>query len=93
MPRLTESGFFMHSLAWFVAALVGFQAFVQNWATLFFLLLYSTALEYLQYFIPYRTFNIMDIIANVCGLALWLAAALFLRRFKFFTQLEDAKSK
>jgi len=90
MPHLTESGFFMHSIAWFVAAFLGTFAFAQKSAVLVSLLFYSSALERLQYYIPYRTFNIMDICANVCGLALWLVLMFFLF---IFNQFEDAKSQ
>ena len=83
----------MHSIAWFVAAFLGTFAFAQKSAVLVSLLFYSSALERLQYYIPYRTFNIMDICANVCGLALWLVLMFFLKDSFIFNQFEDAKSQ
>ena len=73
--RLTTSGFFLHLLSYFIASLLCSKAFKQNsinfiliWGTAIFL--YSVFLEVIQFFLPYRVFNVYDILANFIGIAL-----------------------
>lgn len=42
------------------------------WHRALFLLTYSTAIECLQYFLPTRSFSLLDIVANTSGLLLGL---------------------
>ena len=73
--KLTSSGFFLHLLSFFIAALLCSKAFSKNSFSLVFtsgilIFLYSILLEVVQVFLPYRTFNYYDILANFIGIAL-----------------------
>jgi len=71
IPKLTESGFFLHLLAYLTAALPGFFAHRSSLIkVVIFLTLYSTFLEWLQRYIPMRSFNYWDIVANLSGIML-----------------------
>lgn len=84
MPHLTESGFFMHVLAYLFTALLGLLAFRSKQRLAIFLISYSTALEWLQKYLPYRTFNFRDIAANLTGIFLLYAmSTLFSRKYQF----------
>ena len=72
--QLSESGMIMHFAAYFAGTALFFLTFRKN--TLFFVLstsftifLYSVALEFIQLYLPYRTFNPVDIAANAFGIA------------------------
>ncbi len=75
MPHLTESGFFMHIFAYFTASFLGYSVFKSKRYLAVFLIFFSSALEWLQLLIPYRTFNYWDIAANLSGIALFFAVA------------------
>jgi len=79
--QVTESGMVLHLVGYFVASSLCYWAFRKN--TLFFILfscfsifLFSVVLEIVQLYLPYRTFNPMDIAANALGIffffAIWL---------------------
>jgi len=73
--KLTSSGFFIHLFSFFIAAFLCSKAFKQgsiNFVLLsgILIFLYSILLEAVQVFLPYRTFNYYDILANFVGVAL-----------------------
>jgi VanZ family protein len=92
--KLTESGFVVHILAYFVGTVLCYHAFskcnllyikerpeqngktVPVWICGCVVFLIGMLLEGAQYFVPYRSFNPLDLIANLCGIALF--AILFL---------------
>lgn len=45
-------------------------------------LLFATCAEGVQYFTPYRSFNLKDLMANTCGLILGCVCLLFLKHGK-----------
>lgn len=71
--RLTASGFFLHMAAF---SLLYFFALSGNISTdnrlrlVVWIVLYGIALEIIHYFLPYRSFNIFDIVANLSGISL-----------------------
>jgi len=67
--RLTRSGMILHFMAYFVAAVLFYWAYRKN--TLFFILfscfsifMFGVVLEIVQFYLPYRTFNPIDIVTN-----------------------------
>jgi len=73
--KLTSSGFFLHLFSFFMAAFLCSKAFSK--VSFNFILtsgivifIYSILLEIIQVFLPYRTFNYYDILANFVGVAL-----------------------
>jgi len=71
--KLTGSGMVLHFVAYFVGSALFFWNFRKN--TLFSILipsftifLYSVVLEIVQLYLPYRTFNPIDIAANGVGI-------------------------
>lgn len=75
--QLTPSGFFQHVAAYFIASFLGCLAYRKDglWFLLFvgtILFIFSNALEIIQIFLPYRTFNIYDILANLSGIGFCL---------------------
>ena len=73
--KLTSSGFVMHGLACFVGMLLCFVAFDAKrisfvvWTGLL-IFIYSVVLEVVQFYLPYRTFNVYDIVGNGVGVIL-----------------------
>lgn len=68
----------LHFAGYVVLFTSGMIAYRNHRLTVFlFLFLYSVFIEVLQYFIPYRTFSVQDILANLSGLIigviLWTA--------------------
>ena len=68
--KLTGAGMFLHFIAYFAGSALFFWFFRKN--TLFSILfssfsifMFSVVLETAQYYLPYRTFNPIDIAANV----------------------------
>jgi len=71
IPKLTSSGFFVHAFAYLATTLFGFLAFRSAFIKiLLFFIFYNIALEFLQLYIPYRSFNPTDIAANLAGILL-----------------------
>lgn len=79
--KLTESGMVLHFVGYFVASSLFYWAFRKD--TLFSILfscfsifLFSVFLEIVQLYLPYRTFNPKDIVANALGIfffvVIWL---------------------
>ena len=75
--KFTSSGFVMHGIAYFVVMLLCFLAFGAKdisfvvWAGLM-IFLYSVALEVVQLYLPYRTFNVYDVVANGAGVVIFV---------------------
>ena len=66
---LAGSDLFLHYAGYMVLMISARIALGQHQMLLFTgLLVYSIAIEIIQYFLPYRTFSIMDILANLAGL-------------------------
>jgi len=84
--KLTSSGFFIHLFSFFIAALLCTKAFSKNSFSLVFtsgilIFLYSILLEVVQVFLPYRTFNYYDILANFIGIGLGIIIFIFYPKF------------
>ncbi len=84
--KLTSSGFFLHLFSLFIAALLCFNAFkhgsfnfVLTSGVLIFL--YSILFKEIQVFLPYRTFNYYDILANFVGISLGIIIFVFYPKF------------
>jgi glycopeptide antibiotics resistance protein len=74
---LTSSGFVLHCAGFFVGMVLCWLAFDKKnisfilWAGLL-LLISSIILEGVHYYLPYRTFNVYDIVANGVGIGLFV---------------------
>ena len=80
---LSDTGLYLHFIAYFVCSVLAYFALGRKITlTIIFVLLFSCLLEIIQYFIPYRTFNPLDIAANVSGVGLLMAS--YLLGFIFF---------
>lgn len=71
--NVTSSGMEKHLVGYFVAALLCYYAFKRDGILFilmsgFLIFLYSVALEIVQFLLPYRTFNIKDIVGNGFGI-------------------------
>ena len=85
LVKLTSSGFLMHCIAYFAGMLLCYWAFDKKnvsfvlWAGLM-IFLYSVVLEAVQVYMPYRTFNVYDVVANGVGVVffviIWVIIAL-----------------
>ena len=77
----------VHAIGYAVLICAGFFAFPQRLYTLRLflgLLVFSFMIEYIQYFLPYRSFSLLDLAANGLGLLLgvvigWLLIPAFLK--------------
>lgn len=78
-----------HIVAFFVLALVIDFSFPDkrfNFVKLVSLMAYGVAIEFVQYFLPYRTSSFLDLVADSIGiLCYWLAIPL-IRHFPYFRQ-------
>jgi len=75
--KLTESGIVVHFMAYFIAAVLLYLAYGKD--TLFSILIssftifmFSVSLEVVQFYLPYRTFNPVDIAANGGGVVFFV---------------------
>lgn len=69
---LSSGGYLFHILAYAVLCFLGllnaaFHNTLFPFKMLGLILIYGTVLELIQYFLPYRTFNPLDILANIIG--------------------------
>ena len=84
--KLFSGGYLFHILAY---GLFCFFALLYNITyqrhslviILLFISVYSIILEVIQYFLPYRTFNLYDILANLIGIAIGLSLFQFYHIF------------
>ena len=71
--KLTSSGFVVHCIAYFVGMWLCYLAFDRKnisfvlWTGVL-VLFYSVVLEVVQFYLPYRTFNVYDVVANGVGI-------------------------
>lgn len=81
---LTDSGFFKHVFGYFVVGLSLYTVFKGKtiWACLGCLLAFSVFLEVLQYFFPTRSFNVLDILANILGVFLVSLIVIFHKKWE-----------
>ena len=84
--KLTSSGFFLHLFSFFIAALLCFNAFKHGSFNFVLtsgvlIILYSILLEVIQIFLPYRTFNYFDILANSVGIGLGIIIFVYYPKF------------
>jgi len=75
--NITDSGMEKHLIAYFIAALLFYCVYRRDDIIFillsgFILFLYGMVLEVMQFFLPYRTFNIIDVAANVSGIILFV---------------------
>ena len=86
--KLTESGLVVHFVAYFIGSVLLYLAYGKD--TLFSILissftifLYSVVLEVVQFYLPYRAFNPIDIAANGGGVVFFVICwAVFFRSGK-----------
>ncbi len=86
--KLFSGGYLYHILAY---GLFCFFALLYNITyqrhslliILLFISVYSIILEAIQYFLPYRTFNLYDILASLIGIAVGAVLFFLYRSFKF----------
>ncbi|MBC8185619.1 VanZ family protein [candidate division KSB1 bacterium] len=81
---LTDSGFFLHVAAYFVASVLGVLVMAEKGLTkIIFILVaiffYGYFLEIVQYFHPYRTFNINDVLANGVGIVIYFLIFFYIK--------------
>jgi hypothetical protein len=91
--KLTGSGMVVHFVGYFVAAGLLYWAYRRD--SISFILfcgliifVFSVALEVVQYYLPFRTFNLVDIAANGLGIGLfvflWAVDQRFVKMKKMF---------
>jgi glycopeptide antibiotics resistance protein len=74
---VTRSGFVLHCAGFFVGMVLCWLAFDKKsisfilWAGLV-ILISSVILEGVQFYLPHRTFNVYDIVANAVGIVLFI---------------------
>jgi len=76
---------FAHAIGYFflITTLdLGFRTFRYFPAKITSLFIYGLALEIIQYFIPSRTFSLLDMVANAVGLLAYPAIYLLVRRIR-----------
>ena len=86
--KLFSGGYLFHILAYGVFC---FFALMYNityqrhslFIMLLFISIYSIILEVIQYFLPYRTFNLYDILASLIGVAVGVVFFFLYRSLKF----------
>ena len=66
-----------HIVAFFVLYIVGYISLLSGYRLLIFLFLYGITIEIIQFFTPYRTFSLFDVLANTIGLMLGFFAVAF----------------
>ena len=81
--KLTSSGFVVHGVAYFVGILLCYFSFNKKnisfvlWAGLL-IFLFGVVLEVVQFYLPYRTFNVYDVVGNGVGILsfvfIWMIA-------------------
>jgi VanZ family protein len=69
---LTRSGFFQHVFGYFVLSVLACLVFGEKrlWLYLVEIVLLGAFLEVVQFYLPYRTFNVYDVVANEVGIVL-----------------------
>ena len=62
-----------HFIMYFVLGALIIKAYPRNQKVLFLGVIYGALMEIFQYFIPYRSFELMDMLANASGIMIILA--------------------
>ncbi len=79
--KFTETGFIVHAAAYFVLFGLGVAAYPSALMRLIAgVVLYGVVCEVIQLYIPYRSFNPVDIAANVLGMVLFYVLYIFCKR-------------
>jgi len=83
---ITDSGFLLHTAAYFVASALGVLTIAKRGlAKIIFILglifFYGYLLEIIQYFNPYRTFNFNDVLTNGFGIVIYFLIFLMIGPF------------
>lgn len=92
--KVTSSGFVVHGVAYFVGMLLCFLAFDARdisfvlWAGLL-IFVCGVVLEVVQFYLPYRTFNVYDVVANGVG----ILALVFIWVIAFKSSRKDAEAQ
>ena len=76
--NVTPSGMEKHIVGYFLATLLFYYGFKRKrvyfvWFSGLVIFGYSVALEFVQFFLPYRTFNPYDILGNGIGILIFVA--------------------
>ena len=82
---LTRSGFFQHVFGYLVLSALACLVFEKKrlWLCLVGIVLLGGFLEVVQFYLPYRTFNVYDVVANGVGMVLFFALfVIFVRTLK-----------
>lgn len=80
--KVTSSGFVVHGIAYFVGVLLCCFSFNKKnisfvlWIGLL-IFLFSMILEIAQFYLPYRTFNVYDVVGNCLGILLFFLFGCF----------------
>ena len=96
--KLTESGMVLHFVGYFVASSLFYWTYRKD--TLFSILflcfsifIFSVLLEIVQFYLPYRTFNPKDIVANALGIGFFIICwAVFCKSRDTRSAKSEAKS-
>jgi VanZ family protein len=76
--------FFAYGILGILGILYSLMKKTNIWLTILTLLIFSTGAEFLQMFIPYRTYNINDLVANSLGVGLGMFGMYIYQLFKVF---------
>ena len=68
----------LHFLAFLVLSLTLYNAF-KNIFLLFILFFYAVISEFIQYYLPYREMELMDVMSNFLGIFVFLFSIFFLK--------------
>ena len=79
----THADKWIHFLSYFILLITGHisKIFSDNKKFILMLIIYSIFLETFQFFLPYRKFSILDILANLAGIML---GQLVVKKLNFF---------
>lgn len=87
LPEITGLDKILHCIAYFVLAMSWIVAFYKNkisnlnLKTTILSMLYALSDEYHQTFIPTRSFEVLDLVADVFGILLAIILSRYIRRF------------
>lgn len=93
LPRVIND-LVQHFSGYLVLMILAILAYEKRQLAMFVsLFMYSILIEVIQYFLPYRTFSLADILANLCGLVsgavLWLCFRYFSKKWKSHRQTPE----
>lgn len=84
--RLTESGIILHLIGYFLLTLIGYWSYANDKLNplmhiIMINITLGLCLEFVQYLLPYRSFNILDIYGNLIGIGLALFFILMMMKW------------